>query len=368
MKLTDTRIAIALMAFVFMGNIGIEGVFAQEHAQGADIPVTAAVRAEVIKTILAKLNESYVFPEVAKKMEAAILKHQESGQYDNVTSSTEFAALLTANLQEISKDKHLRVRYQHDLVPADSNDGGADAEMLRRFTERGKQTNFGFQKVEVLEGNIGYIDLRQFFDASMAGETAAAAMTILGNTNALIIDLRHNGGGDPAMVCVLCSYLFPGGDVHLNDLYFRPSNSTQQFWTLPYLPGKRYVDKEVYVLTSSRTFSGAEEFTYNLKNLKRATIVGETTGGGANPGGPVRAGDHFTVFVPVGRAINPITKTNWEGTGVEPDVRTSQEQALKTAQIMALKKLRDQTKDASRKDEITEVIGRVEKSAANSTL
>ena len=328
-----------------------------------DLPVTAETRAEVIKTILAKLNESYVFPEVAKRMETAINKRQEAGEYDKVTSSKEFARVLTANLQEISKDKHLRVRYQHEMLQPDSKDGSSSAEIeqMRRFEELGRQSNFGFEKVDRLEGNIGYIDLRQFFDAALAGEAAASAMDLLANTDALIVDLRQNGGGDPAMVCLLCSYLFPGGDVHLNDLYFRPDNSTRQFWTLPYVPGKRYINKDVYVLTSGHTFSGAEEFTYNLKNLKRAMIVGETTGGGANPGGPVRAGDHFTVFVPVGRAINPITKTNWEGTGVEPDVHVAQEQALKTAQLMALKKLRDQAKDPERKQDLSEVIGRLDK-------
>jgi C-terminal processing protease CtpA/Prc len=163
------------------------------------------------------------------------------------------------------------------------------------------------------------------------------------------------------MVQLLCSYLFGGEPVHLNDLYFRPRDETHQFWTIPYLPGKRYLDKEVYVLTSNRTFSAAEEFTYNLKNLKRATIVGETTGGGANPGGSERVGEHFELFVPSGRAINPVSKTNWEGTGVEPDVKSSADDALSTAHALALEKIVAKTTDAHRREALQEALASLKK-------
>jgi C-terminal processing protease CtpA/Prc len=163
-------------------------------------------------------------------------------------------------------------------------------------------------------------------------------MNFVNGTDALIIDLRGNGGGNPAMVALICSYLFGPEPVHLNDLYWREGDRTDQFWTRKEVAGKRYLNKDVYVLTSKRTFSGAEEFTYNLKNLKRATIVGETTGGGAHPGGMFRMSPHFGAFIPTGRAINPITKTNWEGTGVTPDVAVPAEQALVVARLMALKK------------------------------
>ncbi|MDP8979977.1 MAG: S41 family peptidase [Acidobacteriota bacterium] len=202
------------------------------------------------------------------------------------------------------------------------------------------RNNFGFEKVERLQGNIGYLDLRGFMEAQWGSETAVAAMNFLANTDALIIDLRQNGGGDPAMVALITSYLFsPGEEVHLNDLYWRPSNETHQWWTLPYVPGRRYANKPVYVLTSNRTFSAAEEFTYNLKNLKRATIIGETTGGGAHPGGMERLSEHFMAFLPSGRAINPISKTNWEGTGVTPDVAVPAADALTTATAAALRKI-----------------------------
>jgi C-terminal processing protease CtpA/Prc len=195
----------------------------------------------------------------------------------------------------------------------------------------------------------------------MGGDTVAATMNFVANTDYLIFDLRDNGGGDPAMVRLICSYLFGDKSVHLNDLYMRKENKTEEYWTIPNVPGKKFLDKDVYVLTSNRTFSGAEEFSYNLKNLKRATIIGETTGGGAHPGDFERLTDHFGAFVPVGRAINPITKTNWEGTGVEPDIKVPRDQALKTAYLNALNKAYEKAKDENLKTNIKRVIDQTQK-------
>src|SRR5262249_37311884 len=197
-----------------------------------------------------------------------------------------------------------------------------------------------------------------------AGETAAAAMSFLANTDALIIDVRKNGGGSPGMVALVCSYLFDGRPRHLNSLAWRKSGGeeVQQWWRLPYVPGKRYIDKDVYVLTSKRTFSAAEEFTYNLQTQKRATIVGEATGGGAHPGGPQPINDHFAVWIPSGRAVNPITKTNWEGTGVKPDIEVPADQALKTAHLTALKKaLESKETDEMLKGQLKSTINKLQK-------
>jgi retinol-binding protein 3 len=309
---------------------------AQQPDNQADLTIDAATRTAVVEGIVKNLNESYVFPDVAKKMETSI--RAASKGYEQITSAKAFAETLTKDLQAISNDKHLRVRYSFDPIPVRQERGEPTAaerdEARRNFQWR----NHSFNKVERLPGNIGYIEFRGFFDPEFGGETVAAAMNFLNNTDALIIDLRQNGGGDPAMVALICSYFFGPEPVHLNDLYWRPANRTDEFWTRKEVPGKRYLNKEVYVLTSKRTFSGAEEFTYNLKNLKRATIVGETTGGGAHPGSGIRLSEHFGMFVPSGRAISPITKTNWEGTGVKPDVEVPADQALTVARLMALKK------------------------------
>ena len=216
--------------------------------------------------------------------------------------------------------------------------------------------NYGFEKVERLAGNIGYLDLRGFMPAALARDTGAAAMNLLANSEALIFDLRNNGGGDPEMVAFLTSYLYGPTPVHLNDLYFRPADRTTEFWTLKEVPGRRMPDKDVYIVTSHRTFSAAEEFTYNLKNLKRATIVGENTGG-AHPGGPQKVNDHFAVWVPTGRAINPISKKDWEGDGVQPDVEVPAEKALKTAHLLALKKVTERTTDPMLKQRFERIAG-----------
>lgn len=172
----------------------------------------------------------------------------------------------------------------------------------------------------------------------MCGPTAIAAMNFLSHVAAIIFDLRENGGGDPKMIALISTYLFDK-PTHLNDLYNRKQDSTTQSWTLPYVPGNRLPDAPAFVLTSTATFSGAEEFSYNLKNLKRAILVGETTGGGAHPVRGQRIDDHFTVQVPFERAINPISKTNWEGTGVVPDVAAKASEALDVAEKLATAKL-----------------------------
>ena len=327
-----------------------------------DAVIDAATRTAVIEGAVKSLNEAYVFPEVAKKMEQSLRDRLAKKEYDSVTDGRAMAEKLTTDLQAISHDKHLRVRYSVEPIPERRNSDGPSPAELERFRNFMRQANYGFEKIERLQGNIGYLDLRGFNPAELAAETGAAAMNFLANTDALIIDLRHNGGGDPAMVAFLSSYLFGPEPVHLNDLYFRPADSTHQWWTLPAVPGKRFGDKkDVYVLTSKRTFSAAEEFTYNLKNLKRATIVGETTGGGAHPGGSRRLTEHFEMFVPSGRAINPISKTNWEGTGVEPDIKVPAEQALKVAQATALGRIIGVETDPERKQALKSALETVQK-------
>ncbi len=237
----------------------------------------------------------------------------------------------------MSKDKHLGVRFNPEPFPKDFNRGPSE-EQLKRMRESAALRNFGFKKVERLgAGGVGLLELEGFMPAEMIGDTAAAAMSFLANNDAVIIDLRKNGGGSPDAVILLCSYFFDEA-THLNSIYSRDTDTTRQYWSHPVVPGKKLIGKDVYVLTSNRTFSAAEEFTYNLQSQKRATIVGETTGGGAHPTRGFRVSDHFGVGVPFARSINPVTKTNWEGTGVKPDVAVPADQALLTAQLMALKK------------------------------
>jgi retinol-binding protein 3 len=338
--------------------------FAVAQQEQQDLTVDAATRTQVIDGILKRLNDSYVFPEVAKKMEQSIREKVSKKEYDQITSAKQFASSLTNDLQAVSKDKHLRVRYSYESIPERGPRREPTAEEREQRQRDLTWLNHGFTKVERLRGNIGYIEFLNFADEELGGDTIAAAMNFVNGTDALIIDMRQDGGGNPAMVALVCSYLFGAEPVHLNDLYWREGDRTDEFWTRKQVPGKRYLNKDVYVLTSQRTFSGAEEFTYNLKNLKRATIIGETTGGGAHPGGFSRINEHFGMFVPSGRAINPITKTNWEGTGVAPDISVPADQALLVARLMALKKAATTLKNPDFKATVEDEIQKLEKELA----
>jgi hypothetical protein len=301
----------------------------------AGFMIDAAARRRAIDGAAAALNEYYVFPDVARRMEFAIRVREKAGEYDTLNNGIAFAEKLTADLREVSHDKHLSVNFSAALLPKGRPPGGPDPAAIRRQLEG---ENCGFEKVEWLPRNIGYLKFNMFANPEICGPTATAAMSFLANVDALIIDLRENGGGNPKMVAFICSYLFDQR-THLNDLYNRKEDKTEEFWTNPDVSGKHFGgSKPVFVLTGKRTFSGGEEFAYNLKNLKRASIVGETTGGGAHPVSGRRIDDHFIIGVPFARAINPISKTNWEGTGVEPDVKVPAADALETAKKLALEK------------------------------
>lgn len=300
--------------------------------RGPDAPITAAQRGETIDALLRALTDKYVFPDRAAEAVRSIRARRKRGEYDGMTTGHALATALTGHINEVLGDAHFHVSFSKERLPERQQVDRLSEQELARFTEFERQLNGGFEKVERLAGNIGYIEVRSFEFVARGYAAGAAAMSFVSETDALIIDIRRNGGGAPEAVAALCSYFFDE-PVHLNDLYFRPQNETRQFWTTPGVPGKRYLDRPIYVLTSKKTGSAAEEFAYNLQNLKRATIVGEVTWGGANPGDSVRLGDHFGAFVPTGRAINPISKTNWEGVGVRPDVAAPADDALRIAQI-----------------------------------
>jgi hypothetical protein len=301
-------------------------------ADPPDFDIDAATRDRVINGAIAKLNENYVYADLAKKLAEALRRHQKAGDYNAITNGDEFAALLTRHLREVAHDKHMRVNFSPvKLTDFAAAPGPQQMEDNRKRYER---DNCLFTKVEILPGNIGYMKVNGFGPPDVCAPTAIAAMNFVANVDAIIFDLRDNNGGDPAMVSFLASYLFER-PTHLNDLYTRKTNETRQFWTDAHVQGKWLGSAPAFVLTSSRTFSGGEEFAYDLQTQKRATIVGETTGGGAHPVRAEKIDDRFLIAVPFARAINPITKTNWEGTGVTPDVGVPEADALTTAQKLA---------------------------------
>jgi hypothetical protein len=325
----------------------------------SEFKLDATIREQVINGVAQKLGEYYVFPEIAERLAKDLRSRQNRGEYDTIVDPKQFSDQLTRDLQAISKDKHLRVRYSKEPL-ADRGIFPPPAFIEEQRPEYARRNN-GFERLERLPGNVGYLDLRMFAPPEFGAATAVAAMNFLGNCDALIIDLRRNGGGKPAMVAFIASFLFGAEPIHLNDLYIRRGNIVQQFWTLPYLPGRRMQNQPVYVLTSAFTFSGAEEFAYNLKNFKRATIVGEVTAGGAHPVSNQRVHQHFAIGVPYARAVSPVTKANWEGTGVEPDVKIPAQEALRWAHLDAVKKLLVGATDPDQKELLEEALKSVQK-------
>ncbi len=299
----------------------------------------------VVKQVSKAFRDHYIFPEVAEKMVKKLENQLKAGVYQKISDPMLLAQQLTKDLYSISKDKHIRIFYaetkpQPELSP----------KVREKLRQEMQGTNYEFKRLEILDGNIGYLKLNGFAPAELGGSAAVAAMSFLSNTDALIIDLRHNGGGSPSMIQLLSSYFFDK-PVHLNSFDIRHADQPQQFWTHAHVQEPRYLNKDIYILTSKRTFSAAEEFCYNLKHLKRAKLVGETTGGGANPVNGYYLEDvKLMAIIPFGRAINPITKTNWEGVGVKPHISVKADEALDRAHALALDTLIQSSTDRDKLD------------------
>lgn len=277
-----------------------------------------------ITTLAAQVRDHYVFPDAGARVAELLLSRLPG--YAGLTADR-LAATVTEDMQAGQPDPHLRLKYRADVVPA-------ALEVVREPGEAARNRH-GIAKVELLPANIGLLDIRALYRPDESGAAATAAMNLVADTAALIVDLRANRGGDPAMVALLCGYLFDDA-VHLNDIHDRLRGEVRQYWTPPVLPGPRFGGtKPVYVLTSGETFSGAEEFAYNLQQLRRATLVGETTRGGAHPSTHWRIADHLVSSVPTARAVNPVSGTNWERVGVRPDVEVTAADAFETAYRLA---------------------------------
>jgi hypothetical protein len=301
-----------------------------------DVKLDAAERQRVIDGAIANLTKYYIYPDVAQRMADALLSHENSGDDDAATDGEVFADLLTRQMRDVSHDRSVMMVYNTATEP--ENPPAPSLEDVSRYRQEVEENNCTFEKVRILPHNIGYLKFNEFPDASICRTTVAAAMASLNKADAIIFDLRDNPGGYANMVALIATYLFDH-PTHLNDFYNRSEHSTEQSWTHPPVPGNRLADKPAFVLTSRSTFSAAEGFSYDLKMLKRATLVGETTSGRGHVGMGHRIDDHFTIRVPGIRVVNPISKTNWEGTGVEPDVKVKAADALKTAEKLAEERL-----------------------------
>ena len=326
-----------------------------------------ATQVEIISLLSEKLKKCYIFPDVAEQICARLQQYLHDGEYTDLTEGNLFALALTMHLQEVSHNEHLWVKWHQKPLPDSEAQLRLDPGWQEDRKLEARLENYGFTRLERRPGNVGYLDIHYFHRPAWGGDTAVDVMNFLSQTNALIIDLRKCTGGYPGMVALICTYLFGEEPIHLVSIYWRDEDVTQQYWTLPYVPGRRFVDKPVYVLTSKVTFSAGEMFAYILQTHQRATVIGEKTDGGANAGASYRIHPHFEAFIPIGRTINPLTGSNWEGCGVNPDIPIPQAQSFNLAYKLALQSTLADLKEANSeperkmKDEAQAVLNDLEK-------
>lgn len=322
--------------FLILSSVMIQNVDAQD--KDSKSVLTSKEKNTIVSSIQTHLNTTYINLEISIKMISELNKNLQSNKYKDIIDHSKFSIALTEDLQSISKDLHLKVRFEPKRIAQKKRviSDKMQLKMEKGMAMKMADINHGFTETKILNGNIGYLNLRLFADIEYAEETATAAMNFLSNTNAIIIDLRTNGGGVPSMVQLLSSYFFDETPVLLSDFYERKTDTKTQMYSFADVNGKRSTNKPVYILTSKNTFSAAEAFTYTLKHLDKATVVGEVTKGGANRTKRINLNDEFTISIPYIKSIHPITKTNWEGKGVQPNIKTTEKDAFVNAYIDAI--------------------------------
>jgi len=323
MKLISSKV---MQLFACIAIAQLNGLKAQ------DIVLDANLRKGTIIQIAQMLEEKYVLPEVGKKYSEHLLKLLNQNHYDSVTSGKRLAEIIASDLKEVRNDLHLRVRCNPQMVKNIREAEIKSDEEKRRDRElqlaTEKKKNFGVKELRILPGNIGYFRL-DAFPGEAGSEILISALSFLQNSDAIILDLRNNGGGNPEMVMLLGSYFFDeDSSVFFSSWYHRIRDKTYQHRAFFYVPGKRLPQTKLYILVSKITFSAAEAFAYDFKYLKRATIVGEKTMGAAHATNPFIVNDYFLINLPFAVPVNPITNSNWEGTGVEPDILCDAENAI----------------------------------------
>lgn len=290
---------------------------------------------EAVERTATLVDEHYVFPDLAGRLATLLTDNLAAGRYATAADPRALGELVTADLQSLNGDLHLRLKYHEEALP--ERDEHPDDDRIVRLAA---DTMGGVGRVQRLDGNVGLLEIRPLlFPPPLAGDQMTAAMRLLAGTDALLLDLRENVGGSPDGVALLCGWFFDEPTL-LHTTYDRAGRPVRQSWSAAYVPVPTYdATKPVYVLTSGRTFSGGEELAYDLQQSGRATVVGERTGGGAHPRIGFRAHAHLEVTVPVARPVHPVTGTNWEGTGVLPDIESPAADAIDVAHRAALSRL-----------------------------
>jgi retinol-binding protein 3 len=335
-KVKMKKVILSIMVFV----CSFSSTFSQDV-----LKVTDKEKTEVINNLCKLIENEYVIAETGILISKKINENLKTGKYNSIKDVIQMCDVLTHDLRTISKDEHFDImhapgyvlRLQTTLSKADS------LEMENTQIKEGQKNNFGFKELSIMEGNIGYLNLTSFHDLRHAKETITSAMNFLTYTEAIIIDLRNNTGGSLDMPPYLASY-FLGDDIKvLLQFIDRNNKVNSKTETTQQLDGKRLFGKPLYILTSNETVSAAEAFIYSLKNRKTAIVIGETTKGAANPNEAKVLNENFLVLLPNYRPIDPLTGTNWEGTGIQPDIKIMADKGKETAHIYAIENIARQS-------------------------
>jgi len=295
-----------------------------------------APSAESIVQQAVDLFESrYAFPEKGAEIAAKVRDRIAAGDFANAKLDRDFIRSMTKLFRELSGDLHVGFAYFEEPQPMLDEQTFEFGQIDEEDIAEARVQNYGFYGVRRLAGNIGYIDLRTFAPAEVGAETVGAAMTLIADTEALILDVRQNSGGKMNMIARIASYLFDE-PVQMSSLHNCITGETTDYWTSAEVPGRRFGAKPLYMLIGPETFSGGENLAYDLKQLGRVTLVGAKTAGAANATKIYTLTPHVWMAITYGYCIHPITKTSFEGVGVEPDVAVDPDEALEEAHRLAL--------------------------------
>jgi hypothetical protein len=334
-------------------------VYCQAKPSNQPLVVDGQMRRELVENIVRELHAKYVAPENVTRIETRLRAQLEKGAYDKLTRPDQFAAEVTNDLRTASKDLHLFLTYDPALetrllaAPATPSFELQELPPTPEQLAQLREANYNFRKLEIMSGNVGYLDLRTFVDLNLSKETAVTAMNFLANTDAVVIDLRHNPGGFINLEIFLISYFYGSDPVELLSRYHREGNVTMRDWTFREVPGKRLQHTDLYVLTSRATGSAGEGFSFILQQRRRAKIIGEKTSGAGYGNKETPIGNGFVVYISTFRQFDPRTGRGWQEVGVEPDIAVPAERALNVAHLEAIKNLAGKSTDGVRKQRLS---------------
>ena len=344
----------AILTFFALSLCAVCGA-AQSDKQ---LVIDSQTRKRIIDKVIDELQLKYIAPERIKNIESKLRTKLQNGEYDKIENARQFAATLTEDLRTAGNDLHLFITYDPVLeraIMAAPQTPSVDLQELPPTDEslaELRRSNYNFRKVEIMRGNVGYLDLRSFVDLNLSKDTAAAAMGFLSNADAVIIDLRKNPGGFINLEIFLASYFYGVDPVELLSRYHREGDVTVREWTLREVPGKRLQHTDLYILTSKETASAGEGFSFILQQRKRAKVIGEKTSGAGYGNKEYAIGEGLVFFISVFRQFDPRTGRGWQNVGVEPDIMVPAELALGAAHLEAVKALAARTNDQRKKQQL----------------